>query len=245
MESSSYQPLPVPQTSHSQLMNVIIPENCYPGNELHIQTPDGRIFNIIIPNGTQPGQTLTVEILDDAQGGSQVIIAEDTVSNLRNDSTTAALGAATVGAVIGTLLIGPITGIVVAGAALYASTRSDNIGDATRATGSAAVSLYGKTVDAAERYHVREKVTAATEATMKKANEINEQYKVTEHIQSATKEIVKGAQELDQKYDISGKTASLLQAGAKAAVSTFSKLTDTHPSSSTTTASAIPAPPKS
>jgi hypothetical protein len=227
----------------SQLMAVVIPPNCYPGQPLNIQTPDGRVFNIVIPNGTQPGQTLTVEILEN-EGGSQVIVAEDTVAtSSAHETNKAALGAAAVGAVIGTLLIGPITGVVVAGAALYASTRSDKIGDATRSTGSAAVSVYGKTVEAAEKYHVREKVGAATEATMKKAHEINEQYKVTEHIQSATKEIARGAQELDQKYDITGKTASFLQAGAKATASALSKLTDS--SSTTATATAVPAPSKS
>lgn len=230
----------------SQLMAVVIPPNCHPGQPLNIQTPDGRLFNIIIPNGTQPGQTLTVEILEDAQGGSHVIVAEDTVTttNAPHESNKAALGAAAVGAVIGTLLIGPITGIVVAGAALYASTRNDQIGDATRSTGSAAVSAYGKTVEAAEKYHVREKVGAATEATMKKAHEINEQYKVTEHIHSATKEIAKGAKELDQKYDITGKTVSFLQAGAKATTSALSKLTADSSSSATITATAVPAPPK-
>jgi hypothetical protein len=229
----------------SQLMAVVIPPNCYPGQPLNIQTPDGRVFNILIPNGTHPGQTLTVEILDDAEGGSHVLVAEDTVTTASpQESNKAALGAAAVGAVIGTLLIGPITGVVVAGAALYASTRNDKIGDATRSTGSAAVSAYGKTVEAAEKYHVREKVGAASEATMKKAQEINEQYKVTEHIQSATKEIARGAKELDQKYDITGKTASFLQAGAKATASALSKLTadsSSSPPSVTATATAAPA----
>jgi hypothetical protein len=238
--------------THSQLMAIVIPPDCYPGHSLNIQTPDGRLFQIIVPNGAHPGQTLTVEILDDAVGGSKVIATEDSITNPRNESVTSAVGAAAVGAVIGTLLLGPITGVVVAGAAIYASTRNDKIGETTRATGSAAVSLYDKTVQAAEKYHVKEKVSAATEATMKKANEINDQYKVTDHIQSATKEMVKGAQELDQKYDISGKTVSFFHAGAKAAASTLSKLSDSSSSSSsssqtstsaaTTTATALPPP---
>jgi hypothetical protein len=241
---------PGDQAVHSQLMAVIIPPDCYAGHPLNIQTPDGRIFQIAVPNGSQPGQTLTVEILDDAVGGSKVIVAEDTIiTSSRNESVASAVGAAAVGAVIGTILLGPITGIVVAGAAIYASTRNDKIGETTRATGSAAVSLYDKTVQAAEKYHVKEKVSTATEATVKKANEINDQYKVTDQIQSATKEMVKGAQELDQKYDISGKTVSFFHAGAKAAASTLSKLSDSSssspssPSSPGTTATATALPP--
>jgi hypothetical protein len=85
--------------------------------------------------GVSAGQSFCIEIQDNAEGGS-IVIMSDVVPTTRNvTASKAALGAAAAGAVLGTLLMGPITGVVVAGAALYASTRDDKIGDAARGTG--------------------------------------------------------------------------------------------------------------
>jgi hypothetical protein len=47
-------------------------------------------------------------------------------------SNRAAIGAAAAAAVAGTLIIGPVTGVCVAGAALYATTREDEVGQIAR-----------------------------------------------------------------------------------------------------------------
>ena len=165
------------------------------------------------------------------------------VAQPKSSTSKAALGAAAAGAVLGTILIGPITGIVVAGAALYASTRDDSIGEAARGTGHATVTAYERTMEAAEKYQVKEKVTAATSATYHKMQEINEEYKVTEKVQAATADVVRSAQDLDRKYDISGKTNRALAAGATAAVNSFARLTARSESDAKPAASALP-PPK-
>ena len=53
-------------------------------------------------------------------------------------SNRAALGAAGLAAVAGALMVGPVTGVCVAGVALYATTREDEMGTAARQAGSAA-----------------------------------------------------------------------------------------------------------
>jgi hypothetical protein len=97
----------------------MVPQGAVPGSNLTIQAEDGRLFSIIIPEGVRAGDLLTVDIRDGDTGGSTVVRAEpastgqlDTTAGSSSAGSKAALGAAAVGAVVGTLLIGPITGIV-------------------------------------------------------------------------------------------------------------------------------------
>ena len=189
------------------------------------------MFAITIPDGVSPGDAICVEIQDDLQEGSRVVMldnnsvvpadGEEDQGNGSQDKKPiskdrASLGAAAVGGVIGCLLIGPITGVVVAGVALYATTRDDGIGNAARATGSAAVAGFDKAKDAAEKNHVFDKLKVAGAATAKKAGEINEQYHITGNIKAATKSTVSEASRLNQKYDITGKAARGVMSGASA-----------------------------
>jgi hypothetical protein len=44
------------------------------------------------------------------------------------------------------------------------------------------VVAYERTMEAAEKYHVKEKVTEASAATYKKMKEIDDEYHVTQHV---------------------------------------------------------------
>jgi hypothetical protein len=146
-----------------------------------------------------------------------------------------ALGAAAVGACIGTLLVGPITGVVVAGAALYATTRDDKIGDAARTTGTAAANTYDSVAEAARKHKVTEKVSAAAKVTYERAKEIDQEYKVTESIGKAGREVANEAKKINEKYDITGHAGRALISGATATSNTISKLMSSSKSSSSST----------
>ena len=53
-------------------------------------------------------------------------------------------GAAVVGGTAGVVLAGPVIGLAAAGGAAYAATRSDGVGDAAKATGTAALAVGDK-----------------------------------------------------------------------------------------------------
>ena len=97
-------------------------------------------------------------------------------------------GAAVVGGVAATLIAGPVIGVIAAGGAAYAATRSDKVGEAAKATGGAAVAVGGKVVD------------------------INKEHKVTDKIGDGLKKAGSALQSFDSKHDVSGKTAGAITA---------------------------------
>jgi len=121
---------------------------------------------------------------------------------------------------VGTLLIGPITGVVVAGVALYATTRQDKIGEPAVRVGGVAAAGYDSTKAAAEKHDVYNRVKAAGAATAKKAGEIDEQYKVSKNVKAATTATVTEAIRINNKYDITGQASR----GMKSAGSAIGKL---------------------
>jgi hypothetical protein len=136
-------------------------------------------------------------------------------------SVARAVGAAAVGAVVGFMVIGPLTAVVAGGAALYATTRGDKVGEVARTTGGAAASAYSSAKVMAEKYHVKEKISSATASTVAAAKKIDEDYKVVDTMKSATTEVVKSTREINEKYDITGKTK---RATASLASSFMSKM---------------------
>lgn len=105
--------------STDSLLQVRVPPGLVAGSTMTIQGPDGRLFAVIVPPGVAAGDLLTVDVRDVTEGG--VTVVATTAEQLPVDRTgergadkasRAALGAAAVGAVVGTLLIGPITGTI-------------------------------------------------------------------------------------------------------------------------------------
>lgn len=101
-------------------LQVCIPAGITAGDSLNIQAPDGRMFGIVVPAGVAPGELISVDIREATGGGSTVLvinqdqnsrtITTDSQQLEESNKSKAALGAAVVGAAVGTLLIGPITG---------------------------------------------------------------------------------------------------------------------------------------
>lgn len=192
----------------NEVLRVMVPQGSPPGSDLNVRTEDGRNFMIVVPPNVNPGDTFCLEVHHDAEGGAMVTVAEDHHVAQANSkqASSAAMGAAAVGAVVGFMVIGPLTAVVAGGAALYATTRGDKVGEVARSTGGAAVTAYSSAKTMAEKYHVNEKIASATKSTVDAAKRIDNDYKVVDTVKSATDEVVKSTREINEKYDITGKT---------------------------------------
>lgn len=82
--------------------------------------------------------------------------------------------------ITGTLVLGPVVGVIAAGGAVYATTRNDDIGAASRAVGSAAMSAFNYTSALCTKHKVYDKLKSAGEATVAKLAEVNEEFKLTD-----------------------------------------------------------------
>ena len=92
-------------------------------------------------------------------------------------------GAAAVGGVAAAALVGGVVlPVAAAGAAGYAATRSDGIGDAARATGNAAVSTAAKAKEYEQEHQVGAKIKTIGEGAVAKAKEVNEKYHVVDNV---------------------------------------------------------------
>jgi hypothetical protein len=177
------------QNPNELVLSVQIPRGKRPGEKLTVSAPDGRLFEIIIPNGTREGDVINV-VVDGNVTGNSTTVANETqtrsiVTPTDPKSGRAALAAAAAAAVTGAVLVGPITGVCVAGAALYATTRDDEIGDATRKAGAAACLAYDKAKEAG----VFDKLAEAGRKTLQKAHELNDEYKITDRISETARQI--------------------------------------------------------
>ena len=232
-----------------QLISVRIPPGQLPGSSIDVQTVDGRIFAVTVPQGVEPGQLIYIEILDDTQSstltagrpalppaaalvlprrspaaGAPEEPSPSPSSSSDSKLSRAAVGATAVGVVLGSLLVGPVTGIVVGGAALYASTREDRVGQAARATGGAVATAVQGTADAMHRHQVKDKVVAAGAATYHKVKEVNEDYKVTSTVASTARSAVHHAIIFNERYEVLHRTSVILKTGAAVAGSALASI---------------------
>lgn len=222
---------PVNEEPEYDCVNVTVPQGVQPGGRLNVQVPgDERVFNIVLPHDATPGEVIQVMIPKSATGGVSVTATDGAVStsppsSLETEGADSnanrpppndihkAAGAAAAAAVVGTLVIGPITGIIAAGAAVYASSRNDKVGEATLAVGGAAITGFNKVKDTAEKYGVFEKAKQIGGATLEKAKQIDNELKLTDKAKEAASSAMTKARELDQKHEISSRIAKTVTSG--------------------------------
>lgn len=96
-----------------------------------------------------------------------------------------------------------MVGVIAAGAAVYATTRNDQIGEAARATGSAAISGYNYSSYLCTKYKVMDKIKSAGEATAAKLAEVNEEYKITDRARDLGNRALENIVALDRRHEIS------------------------------------------
>lgn len=167
-------------TQNQLVMNVQLPPGARPNDRVNVSTPDGRVVVIIVPTGCVGGQYINVSVNDDYTTNSSTTMGHsESIQPTNTRSNRAAIGAAAAAAVTGMILIGPVTGIVIAGVALYATTREDKIGDAVRSGGAAACSAFDYGMKKAKDHNVFEKLKDAGTATYKKAIAISDEVKAS------------------------------------------------------------------
>lgn len=169
------------------VLDVQLPSGALPHDRINVTTPDGRIIEIIVPPGCVGGQRINVVVDSNVTSNSSTSTSGVCRTDVR--SNRAAVGIAAAAAVTGLVLIGPITGIAVAGAALYATTREDSIGDAARQGGVAACAAYDFGMVKAKEHNVYERLRDAGTATYKKAVEVNNELKITERASATARDL--------------------------------------------------------
>ena len=116
-------------------MRVQIPKGLVPGDSFTV-TPGtgGKVFSAIVPAGAAPGSFIDIVIPDESDEED-----DDDAASLRSCSpslTKTNVGAALAGGLLGTLLMGPIVGVILAGGAAYATTRGESsVGQHARSIG--------------------------------------------------------------------------------------------------------------
>jgi hypothetical protein len=114
-------------------------------------------------------------------------------------------GAGAVAAVAGLAVVGPITAVAAGTAAVYATTRKDNIGDIARTTGKYTASAASAAKAFNDEHDVTGKLYECGKTAAAKLKEANQKYGITGRLFSAAKTGAAKAKEINEKHDITGK----------------------------------------
>jgi len=132
-------------------------------------------------------------------------------------SVAAASGATVGGIIVGCILLGPVVGTVVGGtligaSTLYASQRSDGVGETLRYGGAITADAASFTYRKAKEYKVVETVKETTSTLFSAANEVNREYKITDTIKSTASSAYNGIKDVNEQHDITGKISGAFTA---------------------------------
>lgn len=207
---------------HGPTFQVTVPAAAEAGQTIDVATEDGRNLSITVPENVKSGQTLTVQTVGTIESGEQVVV-------VRREHTAVekGLGATAAAALLSTLIFGPLMGLFVAMATLYANSRTDRYGDAVRTFGDRTCTFYEKAVEVCshenlsavgaatvtklkaldEQYKIKETVVTASVATVNKIADLNEQYKITEKVSEI------GATVVEKVKDLTTKSLSRISSG--------------------------------
>ena len=169
-------------------IEIQIPYGAKPNDRIAVVAPDGRTIEILVPAGCHGGQRINIVVDNNISGGSTSASQSGTFQSTDARSSRAAVGIAAAAAVTGLILVGPLAGVAVAGAALYATTREDSIGDAARQGGAVACTAFDFGMMKAKEHNVFERLKDAGHATYQKAVEVNNDLRITEQARDLNNE---------------------------------------------------------
>mmetsp|Transcript_9649 Transcript_9649/g.13102 ORF Transcript_9649/g.13102 Transcript_9649/m.13102 type:complete len:255 (+) Transcript_9649:213-977(+) len=177
-----------------------------------------------------------------AQQGVQVVSTVNKgVSSAGGMSTMAATAA--VGGAVGFLVAGPMLAMAGAGAAAYAATRSDSVGDAARSTGQGAVKGFERAKQLDQEHHITEKARSAASAGIEKAKEMNTKYNILGSLSNAFNSGVEKAKEIEAKHNVSSRVGGAMSSGLDSVTKALGSTGNTAPTNSSTT-NTLPSVPK-
>lgn len=229
------------------VLHVSVPSTCQVGSKINVMY-EGKYYEVVVPpNG--PGNTIQVSItLPDESTPVEVSSTPQVQSKpmVSSDPTVVAAAAVT-GAVVGSLILGPLlTGaVIIGGAAVYVNSRnkkgqtnpSDDsnsankpdmmtqmttmghqaLGSATRAVNTGIV----KAREVDEKYQISVKTNEFIHTTGEKIKTFDEEHKISERTTAAAQQAAVKAKEIDVKYNISGNINKAFSYGANV----FTKMT--------------------
>ena len=109
------------------------------------------------------------------------------------------------GGVVGTLIAGPVVGLVAGGAAAYYSQRDGAAGDITRAMGEVAQTTGAKAKELNEKHNLIDKSKEAADAAWKKVKEINQKHHVADRSKVAAASVWESLKELEKQHNVANK----------------------------------------
>lgn len=103
----------------NQAMRLQIPRGLNAGDTFIVTPDSGRVFTVIVPDNAAPGSYIEVIVPDEVETVSSDADGNPSNPTITVNKTTA--GAALAGAVFGTLILGPIGGVLCSAGAAYAT----------------------------------------------------------------------------------------------------------------------------
>lgn len=212
-------------------LHVCVPEGAPPGTKIAVTAPDGRNFELTVPPNTRAGDLIEVHMLRerDRVAVSPPVSGGAPVLGGAPSGARTAMAAGVAAVCVGTLIIGPVTGLACAGAAVYATTRGDAIGDAARAVGVASLAAYSKASEVNTKYGIFDRLKEAASKTAAKASEINAEYHLSDRAAAAAATGVAKVRELDERHQISSTIGSSVTAGITKGAQAVTTAMLTHP----------------
>lgn len=202
---------------------VELPDNATPGDTISVASPyDDQVFAVIVPDNVQSGNKIEIQVERPTPSGATTVVNESTASAASTkgeegavvsdgsdiSENKKALGVTIAAVVVGTLIVGPVSGVILAGGALYASQRRDYVGDAARKGGELAVKAYNRASEIDKAYGITTHLKAAAATTYTKAKEIDAEFKISEKAREAGATAAGEARKIDNKYKISSSVSS-------------------------------------
>merc|ERR1719210_2811605 len=132
-------------------------------------------------------------------------------------------GAIVLGSTIGFVGVGAIGG---AAAAAYCATRSDKVGEATRAAGGIALKAGEKAQQINQEHKITEKLADAGSKAVTKAQEVNNKYGITTKIAQGASQATAKAREIEEKHKVTDKVGGGVSKGLDKISSMLAKKSD-------------------
>lgn len=102
----------------------------------------------------------------------------------------------------GFVTLGSTAAVLGAGAAAYAATRRDQVGDAARQVGNAANSFASRVYEFNQQHRITERARDAAVATYHKAKDLNKKYKITEQASEMASTGYQKAKDYNEKHQV-------------------------------------------
>ena len=155
---------------------------------------------------------LESSLLSTASTASAIRANERRTSATPSKASIAA-GAACVGAVVGAMCLGPVSAVALAGAAAYATTRSDGVGKVARSTGILASESFAYAVRYNEKHEVTTKIASAATSAAERAKRLDSEYGISTAAAACVKTSVKAASEFNAKHGVTDAIAANVAGG--------------------------------